>query len=99
MRTPKNGYCFFSQTVLERTGILKVTVFLNPARLRSLLGCCPDFSEFFILRNICVPGTQERAEFLLLSLYFLNLLRVIKKKRGINPAHGLIYRYNVSSYI
>lgn len=27
MRTPKNGYCFFSQTVLERTGILKVTVF------------------------------------------------------------------------
>ena len=29
MRTPKNGYCFFSQTVLERTGILKVTVFLD----------------------------------------------------------------------
>ena len=29
MRTPKNGYCFFSQTVLERTGILKVTDFLD----------------------------------------------------------------------
>ncbi len=29
MRTQKNGYCFFSQTVLERTGILKVTVFLD----------------------------------------------------------------------
>jgi hypothetical protein len=99
MRTPKNGYCFFSQTVLERTGILKVTVFLNPARLRSLFGCCPDFLSFLILRNICLPGTQVRAEFLLLSLYFLNLLRVIKKKLGKNPARCLIYRYNVSSYI